>query len=121
MSVRSTNERRPRTEAASYKIMTEDEIIEVGIDTSGSLYVCPRTQTFPHIYRAAMGVRWDEDHRRLFCPKPVEWSYAMWFAQILAASASEYRVRLVLSPMTAWSLPAELRSDIENQIQKGPS
>jgi hypothetical protein len=75
-------------------IMVEDEIIEVGIDQDGKLYVRPTSQRFPYIYRAAMEVGWDPVRGALFSPKPQEWSHLDWFRQILAAIADEYGVCL---------------------------
>ncbi len=94
--------------------MTSEDIAEVGIDATGSLYVKPKRQSFPSIYRAAMDVRWDPATERLFAPKPREWSYAEWFRQILHAVAQEYQVALLLGPTTGWfDVPAAVRSDIE--------
>src|SRR5579871_5343504 len=97
--------------------MKEVELIEVGLDPAGSLYVCPKGQTFPFIYRAGMRVNWDAKSERLSYPKSNEWSYRRSFAQILSAAASEYRIRLVLSPATIWSLPEALRPEIESEAQ----
>jgi hypothetical protein len=94
--------------------MTIDEIVEVRIDEGGRLLVRPQVGTFPHIYRAAMEVRWDSDNRALFSPKPREWSYLRWFQQIVAAAADEYGVRLIITPRTTWSdVPDALRAEIE--------
>jgi hypothetical protein len=95
--------------------MKDDEIIEVGIDSIGSLYICPKTQAFSYIYRAAMDVRWDAERGRLFCLRPTEWSHVRQFAQILSAAASEYGIRFLLTPKTKWLVPGELRTEIESQ------
>jgi hypothetical protein len=52
--------------------MVENQIVEVGIDQDGKLYVRPEEQTFSYIYRAAMGVGWDPLRRALFAPKARE-------------------------------------------------
>ena len=94
--------------------MVEDEIVEVGIDEDGKLYVRPANQNFPYIYRAAMGVEWDPVRGILFAPKPRGWSHLDWFRQILAAVADEYGVRLRVGAATAWSnIPELLRMQIE--------
>ena len=98
--------------------MKENEIIEVGLDLDGSLFVRPKAEDFSYIYRAAMGVRWDTDRGRLFFPKSSEWSYAKCFSQILSAAEDEYRVRLVLSPQTTWFVSDGIRSEIESRTQK---
>jgi len=94
--------------------MTEDTIAEIGIDEAGRLYVRPSANSFEHIWRAAMEVTWDESKRRLFSPKPREWTYADWFKQILAAAADEYGASLTLTSDTAWiNVSDTLRSEIE--------
>jgi hypothetical protein len=96
--------------------MTVDEIVEVRIDDGGRLLVRPQVGTFPHIYRAAMEVRWDPDNRTLFSPKPREWSYLRWFQQIVAAAAGEYGVHLVITRDTTWTnVPDALRVEMETQ------
>lgn len=90
--------------------MTEDHIVSVEIDEKGRLCVAPATQDFALIYRAAMEVEWDPVRNCLCSPKPREWSYPMWFRQILAAAADEYGVRLRLTPKTIWThIPEEVR------------
>ena len=93
--------------------MTEEEIERVEIDLDGKLCVKPASQDFAYIYRAAMEVHWDPVRRCLFSPKPQEWSYPMWFRQIVAAAADEYRVRLKITTGTAWvNIPETTRSEI---------
>ncbi len=94
--------------------MVEDEIVEVGIDPYGKLYVRPAYQSFPYIYRAAMEVGWDPVRGALFSPEPRQWSQLDWFRQILAAIADEYGVRLRIGAATAWTnVPELLRMQIE--------
>jgi hypothetical protein len=100
--------------SSGHQIVVEEQIIEVGIDHDGKLYIRPREQTFPYIYRAAMDVRWDPNRGVLFAPKPREWSYLDWFRHILAAVGDEYGVRLRIGTTTVWSdVPDLLRSLIE--------
>ncbi len=98
------------------QIMTEDAISEVGIDSEGRLYVRPSSVSFEYIYRAAMEVNWDAKERRLFSPRPREWTYADWFRQIVAAAADEYGIRLKLTIETTWSNIAE---PLKNEIEAG--
>ena len=85
-----------------------------GIDEEGRLYVRPSRSSFEHIYRAAMEVNWDSPKRRLFGPKPREWSYVDWFKQIVAAPADEYGTTLSLTGDTIWSnVPFALQIEIE--------
>ena len=93
--------------------MTEDRIVSVEIDGDGKLCVTPATKDFALIYRAAMEVGWDPIRRCLISPQPREWSYSMWFRQILAAAADEYGVRLRLTPETIWThIPDEVRLEM---------
>ena len=90
-----------------------DWIIRVEIDSEGRLRVKPSEQTFPHIWRAAMEVNWDPDSGTLFGPRPREWTYPMWFQQIVAAAWDEYGVRLFLSASTTWlNVPAGIQAEI---------
>jgi hypothetical protein len=95
--------------------MTEDAIAEVGIDEEHRLFVRPSSMAFPHIWRAAMEVYWDEEQKRLFSPKPREWTYEKWFNQIIWAAANEYGAWLRLTPETAWSgISDELRAQLQS-------
>lgn len=94
--------------------MAQETIAEVGIDEVGRLYVRPTSTSFDFFYRAAMEVNWDAATRRLFSPKPREWTYLDWFKQIIAAAADEYGTALRVTPDTAWTnIPAGLRAEIE--------
>ncbi|PTS87484.1 MULTISPECIES: hypothetical protein [unclassified Caulobacter] len=81
--------------------MRTDSIKEIGIDAEGRLYIEPRSSTFPFVYLEAMQVGWDSDLRRLFSPKPTEWSYVDWFRQLTEAAVLQ-GVRLRLSGSTRW-------------------
>lgn len=92
----------------------EDRIDEIGIDAAGSLFVKPRRQKLPYIWRSAMEVHWDEKNQRLFAPRPRDWSYLDWFRQILAAAADEYGIRLIIDDLTRWSgIDGALQRQIE--------
>ena len=94
--------------------MRDEAIIEVGVDTRGRLFVRPADTAFNKIFRAAMGVDWDDQMEVLVSPEPREWSLARWFEQILAAAADEYGVALKITPLTKWSSVApELQRDID--------
>jgi hypothetical protein len=92
----------------------EEVIEEVGIDKAERLYLRPALTSFDYIHRAGMEVSWDQAGKRLFTPKPRQWTHLDWFRQIIAAVAGEYGVALELSPSTIWSnVPEELRTEIE--------
>ncbi len=84
--------------------MKTDQIIEVGLDDSGCLYVQPQSATFPYIYREAMDVHWDDKRRVLRSPPPrasLDFTLPRWFQQIVNA-AKEQDCALVLSEKTKW-------------------
>jgi hypothetical protein len=78
-----------------------DTIEAIGIDASGSLWVKPAVEAFPHIYREAMEVHWDAQRLCLYSPKPREWSYEAWFQQITEA-ARQQGVELKIDQSTVW-------------------
>lgn len=82
-------------------IVTVDTIKKVGIDEDGRLWVEPMREQFPFIYREAMDVSWDLAKKRLYSPRPREWTYANWFERIRKA-AREQGVDLVLDYSTTW-------------------
>jgi len=93
--------------------MNVDEIIRVEIDRQGRLCVTPRSGDFDLVYRAAMEVYWDRERKCLHSPIPREWTYPMWFRQIVAAVADEFGVRLSLSGETLWvNVPDALRAEM---------
>ena len=62
-----------------------------------------------------MEVYWDEEQKRLFSPKPKDWTYVDWFNQIIWAAADEYGTWLRLSPGTVWSgVSDELRAGMQS-------
>ena len=81
--------------------MRQDTIAAIEIDGAGQLHVVPSSQTFPYIYREAMGVNWDPVRLSLHSSKPREWSYSRWFKQILAAAHAQ-ECDLRLSDTTQW-------------------
>jgi hypothetical protein len=72
-------------------------------------------ENFKFIYRAGMEIGWSPAERALSSPspRPGGWSYSDWFRQILKAAASEYRVTLAIDGNTAWSVPDDVRRQIE--------
>ena len=102
--------------------MIDGKIDQVEIRGDGRLFVKPATQDFSLIYKAALEVGWDPASRSLFGPQPREWTYPMWFGQILAAAETEYGVRLSLTAQTTWvNIPDQLQAEIADPRQwKGP-
>jgi hypothetical protein len=98
--------------------MRSDEIEAMGIDDNGSLWIKPATCAFPFIYRAAMGVDWDDGRRCLYTPKPRERSYFDWFRAITEAARREYGTELKIVPTTSWSnVEASVRQGILASVE----
>lgn len=97
------------------EVLKTDQIIEVGLDDAGCLYVRPQSETFPYIYREAMDVHWDHKRKVLHSPPPrasLDFTLSRWFQQIVDA-AKEQNCALVLSEKTNWSsVPAALKNEI---------
>ena len=93
--------------------MQFDVIEAVGIDPNGSFWVRPSKTMFPMIYREAREVQWDLAQRRLYTPKPREWTYADWFRHVLS-SVKEQGTDLRLTSETEWvGIDSALRQKIE--------
>ena len=98
--------------------MAQDLIAEIGIDDEQRLWVRPLKESFDQIFRSGMEVHWDNDRKRLFSPKPRQWSYLRWFAQIVSAAANEYGVSLKLTPATVWrNVPNDLKAAIQGFLE----
>jgi len=95
------------------KARNRDEIAEVGIGKDGCLYVRPRKEKFPFIYRVSMEIKWDESEHVLWAPKRGEWSYVQWFGQILGAAKSEYGITLEIPDGVKWiNIPEEVQKEM---------
>jgi hypothetical protein len=93
--------------------MKVENIEAIGIDDNGSLWIQPKHSTFPMIYREAREVHWDREQRRLYAPKPNEWTYVDWFLHIVS-TAREASVQLRLTPETKWvGIDTDLRNRLE--------
>lgn len=94
--------------------MEHDEIIEIGIDSDGRLYLVPSSKEFPYIYREAKEVSWHPERKCLYSPKPKEWSYARWYTQILNSVKAQYCI-LSISRTVKWvAIPESLKIEILN-------
>lgn len=92
--------------------MATDEIIEIGIDNEGRLYIKPLTSQFQYIYRLAVEVNWDSSKKILYSPKPRDWTYLKWYNHIIA-TAIECGCQLQLTKKTEWvNIPDELKTEI---------
>lgn len=95
--------------------MRDEPVTEVGIDARGRLFVRPAETAFEQIYRAAMGVGWDQEAKALVSPEPREWGHARWFEQTLAAAADEYGVALTVQPTTRWT---GISPDVQREMER---
>ena len=101
--------------------LTEELILELGLDETGCLYVRPERTVFSHIYLAAMEVRWIDDSRVLSTPAKPELFNLDWFRQIQKAALEEYGLVLKVGAGTAWmNIPTDLRDQIENDWLNRP-
>ena len=92
--------------------MNSDNITEIGIDELGRLFIKPETKQFSYIWRSATEVHWD-NNGFLYSPKPREWTYFMWYKQILFAIKDEYGCSLLITSNTKWfSVPEDLKQEI---------
>lgn len=100
-------------------------IEEVGLDDHGYLFVRPTgasADEFAYVYRAAMGIRWNNNTRALHAYEPARWVAADLYKQIIAAVADEYRIRLRSTPSTRWThIPSDLRAQIEDFDLSAPA
>lgn len=101
--------------------MEKDEILQIGIDKNERLFIIPKTKSFPYVYREGMEVHWNNKGKLLYSPKPKEWSYAKWYAQILKA-AKEQSCVLLITENTQWvNIQKELKNEIINyQVNTSP-
>jgi hypothetical protein len=97
--------------------MRQDTILEIGLDKLERLYIKPKTERFPMIYRSACEVHWDNDVLYLSSPKPREWSYLDWYKHIYSLIQTGYDCKLTLSTETNWiNIKDTLRQNIEKVI-----
>jgi hypothetical protein len=102
--------------------MNLDSISEISIDEEEKLRVYPHSTTYDHIYRSATEVRWDTQEKYLYSPKPREWSYLDWYAQIIKAVKSEYGNLLIIDEKTEWkNISEEIRNQIMSWAEKQDS
>ena len=101
--------------------MSPEAIIEVGTDALGRLYVVPARTKFPHIYREAMEISWDEAGAYLHAPAPPRYELASpvwWFQRMLDAAKAE-DCSLALNPETKWhNVSPELQEKITASMPK---
>ena len=91
--------------------MVSDFIDEIGIDADRRIYLRPRQQTFPYIYREAIDIHWEPQTRRLRSSVPREWSYLQWFQHIVCGSGVDFR----LAPDCSFAtIPDDLRLSIQS-------
>jgi hypothetical protein len=75
-------------------------------------------ENFAFIYRAGMEIGWSPEERALSspAPRPDGWSHSDWFRQILRAAVEEYGLTLLIDGHTTWSVPADVRRQIESAV-----
>ncbi len=87
------------------------QILEVGIDKKGRLFIRPvvtslkNKESFEFVYRAAMAIYWDkkEEYFHASTAEDEDMPYRKWFEQIVDAVKSELGFSLELSKATIWT------------------
>lgn len=93
--------------------MTTDNIIAVGIDKEGRLFIKPQTKRFTLVWRSATEVHWNDKEAYLYSPKPREWSYFDWYKHMVEVIAKNYNCKLLIVNDADWlNVPDELKSQI---------
>lgn len=94
--------------------MILDNIIEIGIDQDGRLYVKPKQEKFTLIYRTATEVHWDKKMNCIYSPKPKDWNYAHWYQHIIKV-AEECNCKLILTEETNWkNISEDLKKELKS-------
>jgi hypothetical protein len=100
-------------------------VSKIRIDDAGRLHVIPASnpsKMFRFVYRAAMGVEWDEEEQGFYTPVPQELSYADWWSTVLAAVKSEMGVSLTLETSTVWeNVSPSLQQIIRQRVAQDSS
>ena len=80
------------------------EVEEVEIDPAGHLHVRPRmaSATYPFIYRAGNGLRWEPAAAAFGAAEPGRWTHDELLAHILATVRAEFGEVLHLTERTRW-------------------
>jgi hypothetical protein len=93
-------------------------IEEVGLDEIGHLYIRPASTAaseYEYIWRAGMGVRWNNHTRVFHAYEPARWVAIDLYRQVIEAADGEYGVLLRIGDRTNWKrVSAELRAQIES-------
>ncbi|HVY85554.1 MAG TPA: hypothetical protein VG943_10505 [Caulobacterales bacterium] len=94
--------------------MKDTSILEIGLDSDRTFYVRPAAGSFEFIYRAGMGVRWDEARKVLTFRDPRDVPNIDRLGFVVAACAQEYGVRLSVDASTSLTnLPETFRADAD--------
>lgn len=93
----------------------QDEIIEVGIDKDGRLFVRPKNERFTHIYRTGTEVHWNEKELCLYSPKPREWNYFDWYRHIIEVAEKDCNRKLIVTQRTIYT---NIADELKKQIIK---
>lgn len=92
--------------------MKTDKVIEIGIDTENQLYIKPKNSTFPEINGINGDLKWNPDLKVIHAPKPGEFSYLMWYSQIIKA-AKKQGYTLEVDSDTRWvNMTDEVMRDV---------
>ena len=88
---------------------------EIAIDAGGKLRVRPEVSapSYPLIYRAGNGLRWEVDEAAFVAAEPGRWNHAELLAHILSTVRAECDDVLHLTDRTRWvNVAPEQRSEL---------
>lgn len=93
--------------------MNKDNIIEIGIDLDDQFYIKPKVSSFSDINSQSKDINWNNDLKVIYSPKPGEWSYLMWYCEIIKAAKLQGCI-LQIDDNTKWvNIDDDLKKDIK--------
>ena len=99
--------------------MKQESINRIEVLDTGELFLGLESQGQPvyeYIYRAAVGVYWDQDEIGFKSTPMKEQSCLQWFKQIVTAARSELGVELKLGSDVIWlNVPAQQKTEIQRE------
>jgi len=92
---------------------------EIAVDQSGRLLVKPESPSasFQYIYRAANGLRWDDDSNAFVAAEPQRWNATELLAHLEQTLRDELGASLRLTSETSWvNLSSEQQTELRGVL-----
>jgi hypothetical protein len=98
--------------------MSELQIDEIVLESPEHLLVRPGNgKSYPMIYRAANGLRWNDEQAAIVAYEPKRWPHDKLLAHIISTIESECGEKLVVGESTKWvNISDELRHAMLYQL-----